>query len=575
MKNVLNFFRFCLNESELPQNKFRISILFVLLTATLAAQKTYTVNDFFYRAVPSASESNEVEIFDGFLNGESAKYPVGEYHTLGTLNNRVTSFIVPEGLQVSFYFDRGFRGNKTTFLPGSYVSNWHSGDNAESMKIEKLGNLDGAYFLQSNTKPTDAGWGGKITQGVGPGQYNYLENELICNDCFTYLWVVGNVQVIVYDYANFDTNGANSANNPFSDTSPNKTGTMYNLAEYGFANTISSVDVALLNYRLHHVDRVLVGIAENLPDEQLNLNFTECNQNEDGTVKTVTKSFSAEVAKTVSTSLATGASLDFGIAHTTSATVGVPGLAEASVSIEVSANVGTSINWEDSKTTTITRSLGGESQNQTILPGRAIVIDFKTTPKKQKYKETYYFRPVKSKPNSQGEYEFIQNAAAREKKVEVDVVEITRNDFESVVKYRDCRPDELNGVIIKPAASTTSSTSTETASTMSAETPNTAMESTASTESPTNQVVDGNTVKLVFFEDGSFAQEDNQTWYEKDTAGNTKFVFEEIGRDDWSVYLLDEDRGIYIMLNLWKKDISYKTEDAAAYSTLYAITDSK
>lgn len=548
-----------------------MSFLCTLFTVMLTAQRSYKIDDFFYRTVPPENASAQVELFDQFLEGESAKFSVGEYHTLGTLNNRVTSLIVPEGLQVSLYFDKGFRGNETTFLPGSYVSNWHSGDNWESMKVERLENLDGAYFLQSNTKPTDPGWGGKIVQGLGPGTYDYLKNEIICNDCWTHLWVIGNVQVIVYDHANFNEDGPNNLNAPFSDTSPDKTGTMYDLSEYGFSNAITSIDISLLNYGIHRVVREKIGTAEVLPDERLDIHWEECNKNEDKSTMTVSKNFTAELTKTVSTSLATGASVDFGITHTSSASFGVPGLSEASISLEVSTNIGASIEWNDTKETTTTTAIGAETQNQTILYGRAIMIDFKTTPKKQRYKETYYFRPLKPKPNSKGEYEFAVNAAKREKKVEVDVFEVTRTEATSIVNYRDCTDIEL-GNSDAAHADSTSGTGGSTDTTSGQGDSNTNGAST--TDNDTN-TVNGSNVKWVSFSKGSYEQVNANTWHEKDANGKTSFVFEETGRDEWSVYLFDQGRKTAMVLNLWNKSISYKTANQATYRKLYDITESK
>jgi len=89
--------------------------------------------------------------------------------------------------------------------------------------------------------------------------------------------------------------------------------------------------------------------------------------------------------------------------------------------------------------------------------------------------------------------------------------------------------------------------------------------------------VDGYTANRVFydkpggqvFQNGGFVQLNATQWSENNEDGS--FIFNETRRDDWSVYLRDNSRGVNIQLDMWTKEINYSDDDGNAYF-LYSIT---
>lgn len=72
--------------------------------------------------------------------------------------------------------------------------------------------------------------------------------------------------------------------------------------------------------------------------------------------------------------------------------------------------------------------------------------------------------------------------------------------------------------------------------------------------------VKGANVNLVEFSTGSatgsFKETTPKKWAEYDAKGKKKFQFEETGRDEWSVYMVDKSRGgMKIALDLWQKKV--------------------
>lgn len=91
------------------------------------------------------------------------------------------------------------------------------------------------------------------------------------------------------------------------------------------------------------------------------------------------------------------------------------------------------------------------------------------------------------------------------------------------------------------------------------------------------QTVNGRNVKSLRYRaangtTGSFWMTSGTNWVEQNSAG-TKFYFVEYrSRDDWSVYLKDESRNIFLQLDLWRKKVSLLT--GPSKSDLYTISNS-
>jgi hypothetical protein len=84
-------------------------------------------------------------------------------------------------------------------------------------------------------------------------------------------------------------------------------------------------------------------------------------------------------------------------------------------------------------------------------------------------------------------------------------------------------------------------------------------------------VVNGSSVVWVGYGTGEFAQVAPGRWHEGNGEGNHEF--EETGRDEWSVYLLDRSRDMRIQLDLFRKEVI--VGDGDARRPIYAIVDAR
>lgn len=82
--------------------------------------------------------------------------------------------------------------------------------------------------------------------------------------------------------------------------------------------------------------------------------------------------------------------------------------------------------------------------------------------------------------------------------------------------------------------------------------------------------INGRNVGQVSHSQGSFLEQDNGNWVELGNNG-ASFKFREINRDDWSVYLVDQSRGVNIQLDLHRKKVVYSDNKGARFD-LYTIT---
>ena len=72
---------------------------------------------------------------------------------------------------------------------------------------------------------------------------------------------------------------------------------------------------------------------------------------------------------------------------------------------------------------------------------------------------------------------------------------------------------------------------------------------------PINSVINGYTVKHVIYNartKGVFKQQADGSWIERSPDG--RFTFQEVGRDEWSVYLVKSD-GLKIQLDLYRQEV--------------------
>ena len=90
-----------------------------------------------------------------------------------------------------------------------------------------------------------------------------------------------------------------------------------------------------------------------------------------------------------------------------------------------------------------------------------------------------------------------------------------------------------------------------------------------SSEHQESQIVNGTNVRLVQDSKngniiGAFIQKDS-SWVETTEDNQYKFTFKEMSRDEWSVYLRDDVRGINIQLDLYTNEVKYTDDKGGAF----------
>jgi hypothetical protein len=93
----------------------------------------------------------------------------------------------------------------------------------------------------------------------------------------------------------------------------------------------------------------------------------------------------------------------------------------------------------------------------------------------------------------------------------------------------------------------------------------------AAVQPPGGERVDGSNLARVDYEGGWF-EERRGGWAEYGLDGGVRFRFEETGRDEWSVYLLDRSRNVAIQLDVHRRMVTY-AENGGRRNDLYPITD--
>ncbi len=74
---------------------------------------------------------------------------------------------------------------------------------------------------------------------------------------------------------------------------------------------------------------------------------------------------------------------------------------------------------------------------------------------------------------------------------------------------------------------------------------------------PTSTVVNGYNLAEIDFETGSFKKTGDAQWSEFNSEGKVTFSFQEVTRDDWSVYLDDASRNMQVQLDVYRKMVSF------------------
>ncbi|MEL7445649.1 MAG: hypothetical protein AAGK02_07530 [Pseudomonadota bacterium] len=88
----------------------------------------------------------------------------------------------------------------------------------------------------------------------------------------------------------------------------------------------------------------------------------------------------------------------------------------------------------------------------------------------------------------------------------------------------------------------------------------------------TTKEVNGRNLKAVRFATGraAFVETSEGVWQEYDRQGNPSFRFEETGRDDWSVYMIDRGRNVRMQLDVHRKMVRI-SQNGAQMADYHAI----
>ncbi len=97
---------------------------------------------------------------------------------------------------------------------------------------------------------------------------------------------------------------------------------------------------------------------------------------------------------------------------------------------------------------------------------------------------------------------------------------------------------------------------------------------TISKNNETTGLVTAENVRRVNYVGGCFEQISATKWVELSSENNSKFTFTELNRDEFSVYLIDNERDLTIKIDLHQKQIYLDFENADGGSLLYYITAS-
>lgn len=90
-------------------------------------------------------------------------------------------------------------------------------------------------------------------------------------------------------------------------------------------------------------------------------------------------------------------------------------------------------------------------------------------------------------------------------------------------------------------------------------------------QAPGRERVDGSNLARVDFAGGWFEERDGR-WAEYGLDGRPRFHFEETGRDEWSVYMLDRSRDVAIQLDVHRRMVTF-SEHGRPRTDLYPITE--
>lgn len=98
-----------------------------------------------------------------------------------------------------------------------------------------------------------------------------------------------------------------------------------------------------------------------------------------------------------------------------------------------------------------------------------------------------------------------------------------------------------------------------------------AFHSAAALQHPGGERVDGSNLARVDFAGGWFELRGGR-WAEYGLDGRPRFHFEETGRDEWSVYMIDRSRDVAIQLDVHRRMVTF-SENGRGRTDLYPITE--
>ncbi|GHC43720.1 beta/gamma crystallin-related protein [Ulvibacter litoralis] len=469
----------------------------------------------------------EHDNFNEYFNG-AKKVITQNMPNLSNMNNRTTGIAVPLGRKVILYETEGYQGRKITLYPGNYshLNGWN--DLASAIKIETIPfDEPVAYFLND----TGNIYTNQVFQGFGAEKVD--NNSMVCYDCFSKLIVIGSLNVIAYDHA--DWGGRSNEDNPF------KEGT-YNLVDWGLDNNISSLEILNFKYALSKTVLKNPRVLSKDVEKTIAVAATGTNTNVNGAPKmegTVSGCFEASATQSFDAATTIGIST----AVRSSVSVGVEGVASASIEFELAAKLETTLTSGNS--TTVTEQQCWEIKREVPVPkGCEGKITLIATPEVQVWKIEKHYIPVDSKGDP---------VPSGIPKIVTGTLKVTKGigATTNISLNNDCNQGNTN-----PGDDTSSTT-------QQSSPPNSGLGSISEIE-----FCDQNGTVVGFYTNKS------GTWEEYDDNGTSRFMYQEMKRDNNAIYLSDLNRaGVKIILNLNTKEVLYGDNNNTTPFKLYTISN--
>jgi hypothetical protein len=259
-------------------------------------------------------------------------------------NDEISSISIGTNMVVELYSDKNYKGEKITLYPGGYTHLEQYNDSASSVKVTKFkGGKLVTLFEKNGNLSTDPK---QSVQYLAVGKYNYdgKQNQLLLDNDAATIYIPAGLEVTLWT----KWNGGGKSVLLKGGAKGKKVG----LANEGVENDIESITVARSEYKL------VMAVVSNLrpdPDKTAESmktgSKTTCSSQSSGSLK-CTGALTYSKEQSVGVSSTTGVAATESLTITEGESVGVEGVASASLEVSIGIAVEESHSGTDSKDTT-------------------------------------------------------------------------------------------------------------------------------------------------------------------------------------------------------------------------------